>query len=78
MSHKAKKAKELILITVFAAIVISVGIFALKLHMEEIIGKAYLLQQVNLEDYPYPFIENYEFNGVIVVGDHTRFIDIHV
>lgn len=64
----SKKTKELILVTIFAAIVISVGIIALRLPREAVVGRAYYLTQLSLDDYPYPFVENQEMNSIIVVG----------
>lgn len=71
-----KEVKSLILITVFAAVVITLGFFALNLYRVEFAGLAYKGTEVHLSDYPYPFVEEGRYNTIIVVGDTAPAEDV--
>ena len=72
-----KEVKSLILITVFAALVITLGFFALRLYREEVIGFAYYFgEEVHLADLPFPFVEEGYYNTIIVVDDAAPALDV--
>ncbi len=72
-----KEVRSLILITVFAALVITLGFFALRLYQEEAIGFAYYQgEEVHLADFPFPFVETGYYNTIIVLEDAEPAVDI--
>ncbi|MBW2996229.1 hypothetical protein KY332_02905 [Candidatus Woesearchaeota archaeon] len=73
-----KDVKGFVLTLLFAVIVLVLVVGVVRLTRLGVVGKAFEYEgtEVDLSDYPYPFVDGCDFNGAIVVGDNAPAEDV--